>query len=685
MSKRIAATTYDVGRLKDIIQDLERRFGALDGGDGQADTFFGKVVKRQQHFHNLPAVDPVLPAPYQDGPKFQTDVPRRVHSKLKSRLLENHFMFAVTGRDTALGRKNSTALKTVLQSGFMLSEERYGVDIQGGLADGQIVTGLGWLHWDRADEVYEDAPDYDELDDLPEDEAEAKRYTEDDYIPVEGEPQRSKQKRYRETDVSLQDRIAHQRAKAGYPYCFEIIPAESIMWQEDRSAANGLARVVVRREVGLLDYAAQIAGGDGPITSENEADPDVSVMRERDAPAHWMPSGENWGERVTLYQFWTRDEFYELVSGGGDLWEIAKSGPHRWKMPPFAKAPAIEFNSADPALRYEPALEGVFRIKPFYDYQVTLQRCISESIALPFYYLAKTDVNAPDLDEEGKTLFFSRNAAASMKVPDGYEIRQLQYQMNPAFVQATSDLRQDLLDAMPSTGQAEFTTSTQPWAIRLQQAQESVEPGRYMANQARVIQICARSIAADMSERPDTVYVYALDKDGKLDRSTTVGVDPKDIQSLDIDVTISNISAAEKVTLTQVGKDLLDDPNVPITPETFLRDYMLDDDPQATIADWTAWKAFMEMVWPGLLKQLLAKVYGTSIQYAPDGAFVGAQGQQMTPEQVLQANGQQPLPPPPQAPQALTGGPGAPPPPQTMMPSMPAMQAPNTMPLAGMR
>ena len=87
---------------------------------------------------------------------------------------------------------------------------------------------------------------------------------------------------------------------------------------------------------------------------------------------------------------------------------------------------------------------------------------------------------------------------------------------------------------------------------------------------------------------------------------------------------------------------------------------------------------------PGLIKQELAKQYADYIVMGPNGTFVGFDGQEMTPEQVMLANGQTPIPPPQPPPSAPPGGggmgmgsmgatPGA----------LPDLNAPTTMPQMG--
>jgi hypothetical protein len=228
---------------------------------------------------------------------------------------------------------------------------------------------------------------------------------------------------------------------------------------------------------------------------------------------------------------------------------------------------------------------------------------------------------------------------------------------------------------MPASGTAELSASTQAWAIRLQQAQESVEPSRLMANQALAIQTMVRSIVQDMSGREEPIATFRRMDNGMVDRDTVVQVDPKDISSLDVSVEIDNVSAAERITKVEHGRTLLDDPLVPITAEVFVRDYMGEPDPQSIVMDWQADKVFTEKVMPGVIAQELKKFFGTNYVAGPDGMIIGPDGQQATPEQVLQANG---IPP---QPQPATAVPGAPPPPQASMGSLPGLAAPTTTPL----
>lgn len=78
-----------------------------------------------------------------------------------------------------------------------------------------------------------------------------------------------------------------------------------------------------------------------------------------------------------------------------------------------------------------------------------------------------------------------------------------------------------------------------------------------------------------------------------------------------------------------------------------------------------------------MIKQVLVEKFGRRISLGADGQFVGFDGQVLTPEQVLQQNGQTPTPTAPVA------GPGENVGQQAAMPGLPQVNAPGTIPLGG--
>ena len=333
----------------------------------------------------------------------------------------------------------------------------------------------------------------------------------------------------------------------------------------------------------------------------------------------------------------------------------------------FAIAPASEINSPDPARRWEPWLEGVYRQKPAFDKRIALMDVVSETIATPLFYLARIKgmEGMPDFNEDGDTVYFTRNALASKKVPDGYEIRQLETQLNPAFVQGIEVLGAEYREAMPSTGQAEIDSNTKPTTAVLALQNANAVPKVLLNHITIAIQTMVRNMAMVMSlpvEEGGTgeVVVYSRDKEsGVIDRTATVAVDPAKIQSLDVSVTVQPVSASERLMKEQHGVELFE--KGVISEPVLVEDYMGIENANAWIMAKKVYQLFTQQVEPALMKQEIVKMYGSKIYLGPAEAtgsgMYGPDGQPIEPEQGLVANGWQV---PPQAPPAGPAGPSVP-------------------------
>lgn len=678
MTGRIQCTTFSEEDLQGLIADIVPRFtdGEAVGGNSAGDrgTKLHDMIRwRRAHFHALPSVDPVLSAPF-DQVRWQTDLPRRVHSKLKARLCENDAVTRVhPARDIEAQRAPANDLEAVFAAGSAWARERTGIDLQADMADGQIIDGLAILHTCMAEKW-----------------------------PKAGEAPGRRAKKEAHDAYAKQRQL--DQAEAGWPWWEEVVDPLRLFWIEDKSVANGMGMVLDIQTIGLLSYARDIGSNDlsvqdgKVVLSVHDVNKDIPIYEERETPTPDQPSytGMNDLQRVAIAKVWTRDEYYELVTEGVSVignpsaqgWKLIRSFRHPYEQPPYFIVPAVEVRSSDPALRYEPLLEGVFRQKPQFDRNTSLFLAAGEQNMLPWYYWESTTPGGGAFnDENGEPLIFQRNSALAEKAPEGYTLKMVPPGMiNPAMIEGRRFLGEEMEKSAPSTGVAEVSASTQPWAIRLQQAQESVEPGRAVKNQSlgltamRRVQALVMSKGAEDGGFGEPVWVYRRSDNGAVDGSTVVGVEPEQIRSLNISTTIDATTSAERVTLLQIGREQMADPFVKLKRSEYIEEYegKPNADELAISREVDAYK--WQTVVPKFLAAAAAEALGKKFILAANGVTIDGQGQQVPPGTVLQQNGWQPqMMPQPQQPVApqpapmVAGG-------QAPQPSMPQNMAPLAAP-----
>lgn len=625
----IQATTLDEKTLSNWISDLARpRSEHVQGGR------FGKLHElirmREQHFHAAVEADPKLQYPHDQVAGFQSDLPRRTWVDLKSRVIENPFRFRVTPpRDTPNLRAKADDFEKVLNIGFEALQKRQRIRLQDDMADGQIVDCYGVLHIQKAMDIWPSFPDGLVYDDDPGDSVNF----------------REEGGKYVETESSKQERDRRAKAKAGFPWYIEVIHPTMFSFVEDRSVANGMAVGLVLRSVPLLEYSTKIRESDNLLCSLNETNSSIKVFQERERPSDNDPSTANepaFDTKVYVAELWTRTEYYELVAPGGtgvgpSNWTLVKSFKHPYEMPPFALALADHFNTPDPAYRYRPALDGIFRIKPFFDRDITLGRAIAEQTALPLYYIKMTD-GSYMTDEAGKQLVLTKNALAAQVLPPGAEIVSIAPSMGDAFIKFLEVTGKEMEESAPETGTVDVGASTAPWTIRLAQDQANAYPRLLTTSQARALETMGE-IVLRVAQKPaaeggigQPMWMY--DEEGKL-----IGLDPNELNGFEIAVDIRATSSAQQIAEVEHGRTLLADENVPITTLSFLEKYMGDENPTETYEAWIAEKTYKDKFQPAVIDQKLAEYFGSKFYISPGGAPVGMGGEALVPAAALRRKG----------------------------------------------
>ena len=609
-----------------------------------------QIALRRAHFFNLPDVDPLLPDPYSDAPGFQSDAPRQLHEQLLARITENHAnVRAEADEPTATKRKGAQVVEEYLQGILDAMEKRNGYTFQEGMGDAQIIDGVGLIHWWYAPDRDPDWPDYEYRDDLRDTDAETKKRFRPNPEYTEGSVEETHSRRLREREESVRERRAKMLANAPDVYDAEVLSARNCYWLDDRTSRNGLGRVMVIREYGWLDYDEDLKERDLKVYLK---DGKIQRWADSDTPHEDGPSADGWDTNLSVVTIWTKDEWYELaaVSTGGTTqdWEYITGGTHDWGMPPFALFTAITAKDPDPTLMYQPALAGVFRLKPFVDEQVTLMHVIARNTAMPWFYLEKKDDGAKMLDEAGKMATFTMDAALAMAIPDGYELKWMNPEMGAAMPQSIALFLDDYKAAYPSTGTTDTSASSQPWTIRLKQTEANVTPGMLIRRQMQPMDIFLEAVARDCARRakdePDEQLWGYVKDDGK---KALKAIPAADLEGFKIHVDIDGTGEAERVTMAQIGMQELG--MELITPYNYWDEYKGDPDPQKRIDELVAYKAYRDYWEPGIIRQEIARIQGSdtikNVSLGVNGETIGPNGQAITPEEVVGINGFQPATP----------------------------------------
>jgi hypothetical protein len=550
---------------------------------------------------------------------------------LVGRLTENEPLPSIIPtKPTAAGKRDAEMAETIFTNGFSQIQKQTGLVIHDALAQLLTTQALGVLHWQVDNSVYDGSPDYEEYDEAPE--GDEGRYVEDEYPETVG---RTKEKRLRESEDSLAERIAHYRASKGLPVFVEVLPVRQCYWRLGKYSNRAqFLEFMVKREIRLEDYAGEV----------NER---AKLSEERDSPVEhqegskdtWQPSAEEWGETATLIQLWDKDCCYEICQWG-DQKRVEKF-PHHYGKPPFALALGTYWHGTDPIYMYEPALAGMYRHKAQYDRAMSLFHALAEMAAIRRYVLEDKGNQPPRLSEDGDNgIDMNANTATAGNVPGGKELKPIGGDANVNdFAQALALIAQELDEAAPGTGRAQFGASTQPWAARIEQAQENIEPKMYLQNIADCIQEMLQNLIevfADKEHGPGEVFAWGSGQDGKLDRSKTVSLKAEGWSGLIAEVNIDPVSAAERITWEEHLRNLCNDSVIQLSLLEYLEQTGVPN-PQQTYIERLTNNYIHANVIPGLLKQGAAAhlgMPGVNVLGA-DGQFIGPMGEMVSPAQQL--------------------------------------------------
>ena len=649
-------------QVQTLIDRLVKRFTPL----------WDVVITRQKHYYQVAetGIDPPMLEGY-EGHARQVSILRDTLIEGKARLLENAWQPQVSAPKKSAKLEDAASnaeLAMVTQFDDLFSNT--GIDLQGALVDGLYRDCYGVLHWYLADQEMNAAAaeiDYKEDDD-PED---TERYTDEEYPEEMG---RKKAKKYRETDGSVMERRNLARAASRPAWYAEVIPATQFAFVRDKSLIGEFKYGLTIQVIPCIDWTESV-----PL--------DIRELDERPLPAEvgehatktfWSPSGDNAEKSVTLYKLWSRDYLYEYVKDAPeDTPEKMRFRcvPNRQKIVPFALAVGALTLHDDPVLMYEPALTSVYRLKPALDRFVANLGALAESGAIKRFMLQPKDNSLPPLtDDEGHPKLFSKNALEALKVPEGYNLIEVNGSgVSGDYAKLGEMLMQEMEGALPNTGIVEISGTAGPaWTMRQAIQQANVEPTMYVGALTRTFQIMVKNmIEVNASEDgPGDIAFYPM-SDEKKDTSALITLKPENWKGLVPGASIGKESATERISKQQHGVEMWQAGY--LAEIDVIRDYEGQPNAEDVYAARQVAKYSEKNIDPSLLRAAAAEWGGTQFAMLPmskpgDPPFGDAMGRGVMPAEVLQANGMQPTPQPQPIGQGVGNGQGGAPP--SMMPDL---------------
>ena len=248
-------------------------------------------------------------------------------------------------------------------------------------------------------------------------------------------------------------------------------------------------------------------------------------------------------------------------------------------MPPFAIAAADLNDHPDPLRRWEPALEGVYRLKPLFDRERSLGGFLAEQAALPLFWVQLAS-GAWELDTSGARLELTADAAAARTLPEAHRSTKPTSNSTPPSSNFLRMSAQELQAAAPDTGAlapGEAGPNTQPHTLNILLGARNAQMLQLKQRQAAALRAMLRNMALVMSKPleeggfGEPVWVFAKSRGGRLLKRTIVGVDPAEIPSLDIEVRIDPWSQSQRIAIQEHGRARLNDPLDPLDQRAYLR------------------------------------------------------------------------------------------------------------------
>lgn len=501
---------------------------------------------------NPPLADVFEPSIKAAAERNQTTILFEKTVELSSRMTENHFQWNITSPDIS-GDAAAGQTSELLNSWTRQIEKRMIASIQQLSAFDQIISRDAVLHLYRMDERYPNIPEYEYTDEVPEG-------RESDF-KKDGE-------RFKETEESRLKRVRASRARAGCPYQIDVVPRVKFSGVRDRLGRYAFGAIV--EEQGYWQY-------DDAINAENDVriavEEGVKMARKlRVYGAEKFPEDTEPGlENITVAYLMTRDSWYELVAtkmpsskedwDEGD-WEIVKSGNHSFGKCTFYPVNALVANVDNELDRFMPAFEAMIRRKPGHDRDIAITKALAEMYAANEMVMTRQIGSPGETTVDGKVTGMSENADGVTVLPEGWTPHQIKIELSQAWMTMLQESRQSLEDSVPPTGFAAISEATKPWTAQLNIAQASTLARLLISNLNDALEELGQDWLRDMSlgrkngGLDDEFFSFKYDGEGNANPKQIIGIKAKQIETLQVGVSINAATAAEQITLSQTGAEL---------------------------------------------------------------------------------------------------------------------------------
>lgn len=475
------------------------------------------------------------------------------------------------------------------------------------------------------------------------------------------------------------DRLERKRALEGSPWYRELIDPVNCAF-ERKKGSRGFNSFSVTYEVSKDVYMAALDGKKKNVAPTDVAqllpapgiEVDTTPTGER---RHDTPSSIDYEHRVTVVQYWTKDEWCEYIREDNDD-KLVDSGENPFNQVPFWIIPATETYQADPLLNYLPYLEPVYRWKPYWDRAMTLVAAIYELTAEPLMIKKQSNPGASLLLPDGKPGTDSENSALSEVMGPGDSLQQIRMTLEQGMADVFRQIHDEMTRAEPAVGTVEIGKATAPWTARQMTTEANVGPKKLMGLMLEAVTEMMQmrldwharnpqeAMVAYGREKPDELKKY-----GRRNRHKVVKVDPSkvDMSEFSVEATVNPMSQQEQLTVMQLMKELFQ-PGAGLQPlitaSEFYKVGMQKSDPE----DYA-----MQLLVENQARPFI-EAYATNVAGSKMGStfLLGVNGE------LIDSSGAV-VPPGTAAERA--GWQRAVPPSQTQMPGMPDLMAPDTVPI----